>query len=1097
MLTIKSKMILAFSCAILIPMICYHYMISYRGKEEFMQSAFDKLVALRESKAHELNYLFNNISNQAKTLATNTSIVDALKQFSGNMGAYRRLSRESKSQYEKMKASLANYYRNGFGVEYKKSLAGKEPKVDTILESLLPETITLQYHYISDNRQPLGHKHELLKKDDGTMWSKAHERYHPFLKSYLETFGYYDIFLVNYNTGFIVYSVFKELDFGTSLQDGPYKSSNLAELYRRLKVAEPGEVMMVDMKKYYPSYELPAAFIGSTVFDGNQAIGMVILQIPINKIDAITTNDGRWADSGFGLTGESYLVGPDKKMRSNSRKIIEGPETFLASLTDDNVENEDLQYMKSKKTTTLSLSKTSTSIQRALEGETGVTTYTDKNGETIISAFQPMPVFGLNWILAVEMSEKEASGVMDSISQLLIMVGGVVLVLGLLFAFTIANQISKPISLASNTIQKLADGELSFTPPAYMPKDETGRMLQATQSTIASLIDIFGSERVDWSEIKDQKHRELRAIQEAAHQKEEAEKAEKLARQEKELANVSRQDAEAASKKAEKNQQEATAARQAANALREEAEIAKQEAQAEKQQANLARQDAETARQDAETARQAAEANQREAQLARDAAKKLQEEAAAAKQIADTAKQDAQTAKQQADAAKDTAQAEGERAEEAQQQAAKATAEAQQARAEAAKNSQDALRATKEAELARNEAEKKAQQAEQAEAQARKSQADAHRSSTEAAESARKALLEKQRAEEALSAGEAARLEAERLAKLQQQQSQELQLQADRILNIVSGAAKGNLKSRCHIDSGNIMGQVAQGINLLLDGLSAAISNISMDSEKISKSSQQLSELGESFQSTALSTKDKAQSAADTAARIKNDLNQAAQSSHDMASSIAEVSSNTQTASRISRDAVTLAKESSDIIEELGQQSQEISEVIKVINAIAGQTNLLALNASIESARAGESGRGFAVVANEVKELANQTSRATEDIRLKIEGIQESSGESIAAIRKISSIIDSINEISGTIATAVEEQRATTDQMAQLLANVEGGSEAILNVITEVVEVANRTSDSSQDTLKAAQDLQSLATHIQSNISHYETQTPRSLKKAS
>ena len=170
----------------------------------------------------------------------------------------------------------------------------------------------------------------------------------------------------------------------------------------------------------------------------------------------------------------------------------------------------------------------------------------------------------------------------------------------------------------------------------------------------------------------------------------------------------------------------------------------------------------------------------------------------------------------------------------------------------------------------------------------------------------------------------------------------------------------------------------------------------------------------------------------------------------------------------------------------LGESSAEIGQVIKVITSIAQQTNLLALNATIEAARAGEAGKGFAVVANEVKELAKETAKATEDISQKIEAIQTDTGGAVEAIGRISDIINQVNDIQGTIASAVEEQTATTNEIGRNVAEAATGTTDISNNVAEVAQIAKGASEGAHDTLTASQQLARMAAELQQLVSRFQ-----------
>jgi methyl-accepting chemotaxis protein len=173
-------------------------------------------------------------------------------------------------------------------------------------------------------------------------------------------------------------------------------------------------------------------------------------------------------------------------------------------------------------------------------------------------------------------------------------------------------------------------------------------------------------------------------------------------------------------------------------------------------------------------------------------------------------------------------------------------------------------------------------------------------------------------------------------------------------------------------------------------------------------------------------------------------------------------------------------------VSKLGDSSSEIGQVIKVITSIAQQTNLLALNATIEAARAGEAGKGFAVVANEVKELAKETARATEDISRKIEAIQTDTKAAVDAIASISGVIHQINDISSTIATAVEEQNATTNEMSRNVSEAANGSGEITSNIARVAEAAQGTTRGATDTQKASQQLVETSTQLRRLVEQFK-----------
>jgi methyl-accepting chemotaxis protein len=205
----------------------------------------------------------------------------------------------------------------------------------------------------------------------------------------------------------------------------------------------------------------------------------------------------------------------------------------------------------------------------------------------------------------------------------------------------------------------------------------------------------------------------------------------------------------------------------------------------------------------------------------------------------------------------------------------------------------------------------------------------------------------------------------------------------------------------------------------------------------------------------------------------------------EMGASIREIAQNANEAARVGVTAVTIAGSTNDTVTKLGQSSGEVGNVIKVITSIAEQTNLLALNATIEAARAGEAGKGFAVVASEVKDLAQETSKATEEISSRIQAIQTDTGAAVEAIRQIADVIGKINEYQTAIASAVEEQTATTSEMSRSVNEAATGSGDIAATISDVTRAAQDAAVRVDQARRATADLARMGTELSALISNY------------
>ena len=259
-------------------------------------------------------------------------------------------------------------------------------------------------------------------------------------------------------------------------------------------------------------------------------------------------------------------------------------------------------------------------------------------------------------------------------------------------------------------------------------------------------------------------------------------------------------------------------------------------------------------------------------------------------------------------------------------------------------------------------------------------------------------------------------------------------------------------------------------------------SRVNEAAHNLSESASQLTSLSQQLGANAEETAAQANVVSAASEEVSTNVQTVATGAEEMSASIREIAKNASEAARVAQSAVKLAESTNQTVAKLGDSSADVGKVIKVITSIAQQTNLLALNATIEAARAGEAGKGFAVVANEVKELAKETAKATEDISQKIEAIQADTRGAVQAIGQIADVIHQINDISNTIASAVEEQTATTNEITRNVTEAARGSAEIAHNITGVAQAAKSTTEGATDILQASSLLAKLAADLQALV---------------
>ena len=305
------------------------------------------------------------------------------------------------------------------------------------------------------------------------------------------------------------------------------------------------------------------------------------------------------------------------------------------------------------------------------------------------------------------------------------------------------------------------------------------------------------------------------------------------------------------------------------------------------------------------------------------------------------------------------------------------------------------------------------------------------------------------------------------------------------VIDVLTGLADGDLTRVAAIDTRDEMGTMAQALDRAVGQMRSTVQSLSVSAQSLAGASEELSANSTQIASSAQETATEVEVASGAVRQISTNVRSVAAGAEQMTASIGEISSNAAEAARVAAHAVEAADAANTQVARLGASSAEIGDVIKVITSIAEQTNLLALNATIEAARAGTAGKWFAVVADEVKQLAQQTALATGQIGQRIEAIQGDAGNAVAAIGEISEIIQRINDYQTTIASAVEEQTATTNEMRHNVLVAADSSEQVSANITGVARAATSTTSGVRDAQRAAGELAQMSSELQRLVDHF------------
>ncbi len=490
-----AKVIILFLVAGIIPFTVMGILGHRSASTSLQEQAFNQLVSVRETKKKQIEDYFSTIRKQVHTFSEDKMVVDAMKEFKASFKEFQKENELTDTQLEEYRSSLRSYYTGDFTAEYKSQNCGKLPQAVSYLNQLDDDSIALQYTYIKDNHNQLGEKHKLDYADDRSTYSKIHAQYHPIIRDYLEQFGYYDIFLVEPDSGDIVYSVYKELDFTTSLKDGPYAGTNFGRVFREVNNSnDPHYVKLEDFEPYPPSYEGAASFIASSIYDGAEKVGVLLFQMPIDKINQVMTSDNDWKSVGLGESGETYIVGKDLEMRSQSRFLIEDSAGYFAMMKRLGTNQGLLNTIEAKGSTILLQKVETKGTRAAVSGSTNVEIFPDYRDVRVLSAYAPLGIKDVEWSIMAEIDEEEVMRPVAALSrQMYIIAGGLIaLIVGLGYLVTritgkVTNVIKGMVTSLTESSTQIASASTEVSSSSQSLAEGTSEQASSIEETSASM----------------------------------------------------------------------------------------------------------------------------------------------------------------------------------------------------------------------------------------------------------------------------------------------------------------------------------------------------------------------------------------------------------------------------------------------------------------------------------------------------------------------------------------------------------------------------------------------------------------------------------
>jgi PAS domain S-box-containing protein len=414
------------------------------------------------------------------TLAESRDITGAMREFKA---VYRDLEAEvarwpedARSRY---RTQVERYYR----FELLRRLQALAPELgpDESRRYLPPDSaaLVLQALFIADNPNPEAARERLDRPAGGGRYAEVHARLNPFIRSTIRQFGYDDLFLIDHENGRVVYTVAKKVDFGISLLTGPYGNTRLSRAFRAARDAvEADFVQITDFESYTPSLGAPAAFVAAPIFKDGRRLGVLALQIPLDRINAVMTGDRKWEERGLGRTGETFLVGSDHQMRSDSRFFLEAPQQYLDKISERGVPGEVLRLMQAHQSTVLFQQITTAATKAAFAGKTGTVTQVDYRGEPVLASYAPLAIPDLDWAIVAQLDTVEAFAPVTALRRALLGTGAGIAGLVVVIALVLARSLTAPIHRLIAGMGILGRGELSHRLDEIR-RDEIGQIATA------------------------------------------------------------------------------------------------------------------------------------------------------------------------------------------------------------------------------------------------------------------------------------------------------------------------------------------------------------------------------------------------------------------------------------------------------------------------------------------------------------------------------------------------------------------------------------------------------------------------------------------
>ena len=464
-MTVKFKLLIGLTLLATIPMLVSvsvsTWVASDSASQLLIAQAQGQLTTLRDTKRRQIEEYMVRIDNQIEGFSNSATVTESILDFEYGFSEYaEQFKRVTIAEARK---ELLEYFNEN------------PPNTDfdsqAHVNSLSDNAALLQYTYIAKNENTVSEKYKYHNPRDSTLYSEMHARMNEKFASYMQANGIYDIYLITPEDATILYTIRKSYDLGVSLNDDRFANTELTKAFTAAENSTYSTfVYNSDFAPYAPAFNQQTAFVATKILSGGFPAGVLIFQLTSDAIDNIMTNDKSWKKIGLGDSGETYLVGADKTMRSTKRALVEAPEGYIAELENNGIDGATVDAVRSTQSTVGQVKVTTSGhgIEQALAGESGSEIYLDTKGQRILSAYAPLDIQDLKWIILTEIEEREANASVAQLSNRLIKLSAIAAIvmtaISIFFGWLFTTRLVRPIDKLADEINNIeSHSDLSFT----------------------------------------------------------------------------------------------------------------------------------------------------------------------------------------------------------------------------------------------------------------------------------------------------------------------------------------------------------------------------------------------------------------------------------------------------------------------------------------------------------------------------------------------------------------------------------------------------------------------------------------------------------